>query len=203
LNNRIILAGIITFVLFLILRYTYDSPLFESFDENMQLLVGGNRFIGIFHYLGEMKFIIFITLVLLLWLWLKLHHYRGMLLVILTIPMVFLLNQLVKRWVEHPRPEIENQLKTFSFSSGHAMLGILYLLTIAYLLSERTHDEKKKWWYWIGAIFIAFFVGLSRVAESRHFATDVIAGWCLGITCLCICIYWYKHKEKGHTGMKR
>lgn len=143
MNNRIILAGIITFVLFLILRYTYNSPLFESFDENMQLLVGGNRFIGIFHYLGEMKFIIFITLVLLLWLWLKLHHYRGMLLVILTIPMGFLLNQLVKRWVERPRPEIENQLKTFSFPSGHAMLGILYLLTIAYLLSERTHDEKR------------------------------------------------------------
>lgn len=190
------MAGLMALILFVILRYSYDLPAFVSLDKNMQALVGGNSFIGSFHYLGEIKFIVFITLILWVWLWFKYRNERGIVFVLFTIPVGFLLNQLMKRWVKRPRPEIEDQLSSFSFPSGHAMLGLLCLLTIAFLLSERTAEGKKKWWIWMIAIVLAFFIGLSRVAESRHFATDVMAGWCLGITWFCLCVYWYKSSNQ-------
>ncbi|MED3662235.1 phosphatase PAP2 family protein [Ureibacillus sp. FSL K6-8385] len=201
-NYRLFIAGFMSFALFIALRYTYDSSFFVSFDENMRLLFAGNKLIGLFHYLGETKFIIFITLFLLLWLWFKFQNYWGMFFVTLTIPVGILLNQLVKKWVKRPRPEIEDQLASFSFPSGHAMVGMLYLFTIAFLLSERTSVTIMKWLYWIGAGVIAFFIGLSRVAESRHFATDVIAGWLLGLTWFCICVYLYKNLKRNQITEK-
>lgn len=194
-NYRFIIGGAGAFSFFLLLRYTYDS-LFVSLDENAEFLLGGNKFLGIFHYLGETKFIIFVTLIFLLLLWWKFQHYEGMLFVIFTVPIGHLLNQIVKRWVERPRPEIENQLASFSFPSGHAMMGLLYLFAIAFLLSERTENKKLHVGFWAGAILLALFIGLSRVAESRHFATDVIAGWSLGFAWFSLCAYWYKRKEK-------
>ncbi|MFC5559412.1 phosphatase PAP2 family protein [Ureibacillus thermophilus] len=197
MNKRLFVAGFIAFILFLILRYVYDLPIFVSFDKNMQALVGENSFIGSFHYLGELKVISLITLILLGWLGFKHPNNPRIIFVLFTIPVGFLLNQLMKNWVKRPRPEIENQLSSYSFPSGHAMLGLLYLLTIAFLLSERTTVEKKKWWIWIVAITLAFFIGLSRVAESRHFATDVMAGWCLGVAWFCLCVYWYINKSSN------
>ena len=43
---------------------------------------------------------------------------------------------------------------------------------------------------------LACFIGLSRIAESRHFATDVLAGWSLGYTWLIICVVWYELRER-------
>lgn len=67
-------------------------------------------------------------------------------------------------------------MASYSFPSGHAMMGLLYLFTIAYLLSELTKNHKSKLWYWIGGLVLAILTGLSRVAEKNHFATDVMAG---------------------------
>ncbi len=194
MNNRVLLyiSGLFTFILFIILRYTYDTSTIVSFDQNMELLLKGNKFFSFFHYFGETSLIDFIAIILLFILWLKFKNYRGMFFVILTIPIGRLINHFVKEWVARPRPEIADQMASYSFPSGHAMMGLLYLFTIAYLLSELTKNHKSKLWYWIGALVLAILTGLSRVAEKHHFATDVIAGWSLGFTWFCICIFLYE-----------
>jgi len=88
MNNRVLLyiSGLFTFILFIILRYTYDTSTIVSFDQNMELLLKGNKFFSFFHYFGETSLIDFIAIILLFILWLKFKNYRGMLFVILTIP---------------------------------------------------------------------------------------------------------------------
>ncbi|NLY79369.1 MAG: phosphatase PAP2 family protein, partial [Lysinibacillus sp.] len=105
----------------------------------MSLLFEGNKLIGFFHYFGETKLIIIIILILLAYLW-KIRNYRGMLFAVLTIAFGNGVNQLVKELIGRPRPEIANQLTSFSFPSGHAMVGLLYLFTLAYLVNEVLTD---------------------------------------------------------------
>lgn len=199
MKNWAYILSFLTFGLFCIIRFNYESEAFASFDENMDLLLGGNKVIGFFHYFGETKLIIVVTLILVFILYFKLRNYRGMIFVLLTVLVGNELNQLVKKWVERLRPEIPDQFSSFSFPSGHAMVGLLYLFTIAYLVSEILNDQHKKLILWIGIVLFVFLIGLSRIAESRHFGTDVLAGWCLGYTWFCISVFWYERKNGGNN----
>lgn len=77
---------------------------------------------------------------------------RGILFVLLTVAAGNVLNQLLKKWVQRPRPEIEEQLTSFSFPSGHAMTGILYLFTIAYIF-RRTIARDVRHCFGLGQLF--------------------------------------------------
>ena len=146
--------------------YTFGTPTLINFDKEMASLIGDNKFIEWFHYLGETKFIFSIGIVLLIWVWFYKGNYYGMFLVLLTYPGGFLLNQLIKRVVERPRPEIADQLTSFSFPSGHAMMAMLYLLTMAYFLTEQSVGKKKSTIVWLVAIILIVLIGLSRIAGS-------------------------------------
>ena len=196
MKNWMFVLAIFTFIIFAFLMYSFGTPTFVNFDKEMASLVGGNKFIDLFHYLGETKFIFSIGILLIIWLWFYKANYYGMFLVLLTYPGGFLLNQLIKRVVERPRPEIADQLTSFSFPSGHAMMAMLYLLTIAYFLTEGSASKKKSIIIWIVVIILIFLIGLSRIAGSRHYATDVIAGWSLGYTWFVLCVLWYETRRR-------
>lgn len=155
----------------------------------------GNRFIEIFHYIGEPKFVVAVAVVLMVYLAWKEKNYRGMLFVVLTFAAGNVLNQLLKKWEQRPRPEIEDQLTSFSFPSGHSMTGILYLFTLAYILAENS-SKGRKILLWLGATILMVLIGLSRIAGARHFATDVLAGWSIGYTWFIICVIWYERRKR-------
>ena len=46
------------------------------------------------------------------------------------------------------------------------------------------------------AIILFVLIGLSRIAEGRHYATDVLGGWSLGIAYFTLCVIWYEYREK-------
>lgn len=77
------------------------------------------------------------------------------------------------------------------------MTGALYLLTIAYLLSEGLNRSKKALLIWAVALILICLIGLSRIAESRHFATDVLAGWSMGYTWFIVCMLWYERRKRA------
>jgi len=76
------------------------------------------------------------------------------------------------------------------------MVGILYLFTIAYLITEHQSSTTKKILVWLLAIILTALVGLSRIAGSRHFASDVISGWAIGYTWFILSVIWYNRREK-------
>ena len=190
------ILALITFCLFGIMLVSYEKPSFVKFDAAMSDALFGNDLIIAFHYFGETTAIIVVALILLFVVWLKQRNYRGMLFILLTIGMGRVWNQLIKNWVDRPRPEVASHINSFSFPSGHAMLALLYLLTIAYLLTETLASQKKAMIIWAAAILLSIMAGLSRIAESHHYATDVIAGWCIGYTWFIICVIWYERRKR-------
>ena len=195
MKNWMFVLAIFTFIIFAFLMYSFETPTFVNFDKEMASLLGGNKLIDAFHYLGETKFFFAVGILLMIWLWFYKRNYYGMFLVLLTYPGGFLLNQLIKRIVERPRPEMADQLTSFSFPSGHAMMAMLYLLTLAYFLSKEFVTKKKSTMIWLVAVILIILIGLSRIAGSRHFATDVIAGWSLGYTWFVLCVLWYETRK--------
>lgn len=193
------LFALITLVIFIIVALNFNTASFVAFDERIISLLKGNDFIILFHYLGETKLIIMIAVILLLYLWIREKNYRGMLFVLLTLGVGNGINQLIKHYFARPRPEIADQLTTFSFPSGHAQLSVLYLLTIAYLFSKIINSDKKVALTWITAILLGIFIGLSRIAEGRHFPTDVLAGWSIGYTWFIICVLWYESRNRKYS----
>lgn len=186
--------AIVTLIVFIVLRVTYQSQLMNTFDAKMAEILFGNRFIEIFHYIGEPIFVVAVAVVLMVYLAWKVKNYRGMLFVVLTFAAGNVLNQLLKKWVQRPRPEIEDQLTSFSFPSGHSMTGILYLFSLAYILAENS-NKSRKILLWLGATILMVLIGLSRIAGARHFATDVLAGWSIGYTWFIICVIWYERRK--------
>jgi len=125
-----------------------------------------------------------------------------MLLVLLTVGAGNGINQLVKSLIERPRPDMLEQLSSFSFPSGHAMMGLLYVFTIAYIISELFMSQKTSITVWSIAVILVILMGLSRIASSHHYATDVLAGWSLGFTWFIICIYWYESRKRKINKLK-
>lgn len=77
------------------------------------------------------------------------------------------------------------------------MVGLLYLFTIAYLATEHQTNRKITVTIWLGAIFMSIMIGLSRIAESRHYASDVFAGWMVGYTWFVLVALWYEYRKRN------
>jgi membrane-associated phospholipid phosphatase len=130
------------------------------------------------------------TLVLLCWMSpLLLLRGRLVLGVVAAIPMGGLASVVLKRFFSAPRPGDVLPLDTFhvlgdllsghSFPSGHtitafAAAGVVYACFVAERQSLKTICLI------LGALVLAFFVGLSRVAVGAHWPFDVVAGACIG-----------------------
>jgi undecaprenyl-diphosphatase len=75
-----------------------------------------------------------------------------------------------------------------SFPSGHATAGAASLGAAAILASERLASRRARVSLWAATVALGLAVGLSRIALNVHFASDVLAGWCLGIAWLAGCL---------------
>jgi len=184
---------IIGFAIFF-LNLTHEKMI--EFDENMSDLLSGNTFVNAFHIFGEQIVIIIVALILMLFLALYRKNHRGMLFVLFSVGGGNLLNQLLKKWVERDRPIFPNQEDSFSFPSGNAMVGLLYLFTLAYFLTEHISSKTTRVLIWLGAIVLTFLVGLSRVAANAHYASDVLAGWMAGYSLFIIVAGWYEWRTR-------
>lgn len=188
------LGAIPALFMFLILCFTYEK--FHVLDKKMAGMLYGNRFIEGFHFFGETKVMIVVTIVLLAWYVVR-RNYRGMLFVIFSIGGGTAINQIAKRIVERPRPDLPGQLTTFSFPSAHTTIALLLLFTAVYIATEYRRNRGLTIALWSLAIVLTVLAGLSRIAEGRHFATDVLAAWSLTYAWFALCAYLYR-KYKGN-----
>ena len=101
-----------------------------------------------------------------------------------------LLNHSLKQVFERVRPVHDDGLVLadgFSFPSGHSSGAVVACGMLAYvgcrLLAPRWHLPLV-----LGAVALAFSVGVSRVMLRVHFASDVIAGFASGLAWLAVCV---------------
>lgn len=95
----------------------------------------------------------------------------------------FLLNEVVKVIFARPRPVGYRLIVEtgYSFPSGHAVVAMALFGFIIWLIWQSLKDRKVICWtLTVIFSFVIFSVGFSRIYLGVHFASDVIAGWCLG-----------------------
>jgi membrane-associated phospholipid phosphatase len=108
-----------------------------------------------------------------------------------------LLNQFLKHYYERPRPSLGlQQASGLSFPSGHAMIGGAFYGLIIYIIWATVQSRR---WRWILSLFftlIILLVGFSRIYLRVHYATDVLAGYLIGLLWLLLSLYLLGHLEK-------
>jgi len=67
-----------------------------------------------------------------------------------------------------------------SFPSGHAMLSAVVFLTLGALGARFSERRRLKALALSAAVGLSLLVGVSRIYLGVHWASDVLAGWCLG-----------------------
>jgi undecaprenyl-diphosphatase len=108
---------------------------------------------------------------------------------------VFLLKQLFKR--HRPNlPLIDNSVG-YSFPSGHSVSSFVFSCILAYLFWGSSLKNTWKYFAIVLLLLFSISVGVSRIILNVHFATDVIAGFCLGIIWVLISFWILNKIEKS------
>jgi len=89
----------------------------------------------------------------------------------------------LKEFFHRRRPDLPviRTLDNFSFPSGHALSSFIFCSVLVYLVWK---GKMKKTWKWVLSVVLILFsvgIGISRIVLRYHYASDVIAGFCLAL----------------------
>jgi undecaprenyl-diphosphatase len=117
--------------------------------------------------------------------WLVRARHRWDLAVHLLVVQVgsLVLNAALKGLYDRARPDLwpkRGQFQWAAFPSGHAIVGVSVMFTIAYLL----HRERGWRWPYVAAATLLMVSAYSRLYLGVHWPTDVIGGGLVGIVWL-------------------
>ncbi len=148
--------------------------------------------------MGDKTGIGVVALIALAWLLLKKRNYVGAAVLALSTALGNEVSKLLKDLFERPRPDLEHlvNVKSYSFPSGHAMVGMIVYFMIAYLLIEGAKSKAGK--ITIAAItaILLLFIGASRIILHVHYPSDVLGGYALGYLWVVIWILLYNYFKK-------
>ena len=99
----------------------------------------------------------------------------------LTLMLVF------KRLFRRTRPDMPYFIaRGLSFPSGHAMMSVTFYGVLIYIIHETIEDRAMRWALISSLIVLIIFIGFSRVFFRVHYASDVVAGFIIGLMWLYI-----------------
>ncbi len=117
--------------------------------------------------------------------YLLLHKWRSAAIMILGLGSVGIAIGIMKEFFMRARPEnaVYLLVNDPSFPSGHAGVAAAFFVCIAYIFAPKIRSWIGRESFIVACVLAAIAVGLSRVVLNVHWASDVIAGWSLGIFC--------------------
>ena len=110
--------------------------------------------------------------------------------IISNLGIITILNQLLKRLLQRPRPEefrIINE-SGYSFPSGHSMISMAFYGYLIYLIYKYIKNKYLKWSLITILGILIVSIGISRIYLGVHYTSDVLAGFLISISYLIIYI---------------
>ena len=98
------------------------------------------------------------------------------------------LNVLLKQLVQRPRPDGFRLIAEtgYSFPSGHSMVAMAFYGLLAWMVWHYERDRFVRWLCVIGFGLVIALIGISRIYLGVHYASDVLAGFCVSLAWLAI-----------------
>lgn len=148
--------------------------------------------------MGDKKGIGIVALLALAWLLLKQRNYVGAGALALSIALGNEVSKLLKDLFQRPRPDLEHlvDVKSYSFPSGHAMVGMIVYFMIAYFLIEGVKSKTGKIIIAIITAILLLLIGASRIILHVHYPSDVLGGYALGYLWVVIWLVVYNYFKK-------
>ncbi len=151
-----------------------------------------------FSFFGTHTFLIPANLLLILYfLFIRKHRWYSIKVPVISlgsVTLMFLLKQIFGR--KRPLMPLMDEARGLSFPSGHAMMSFAFYGLIIYILWEHIHNRWVKGILTICILLFILFIGLSRVYLRVHYASDVLAGFCLGLMWLILSLWLLNLMER-------
>lgn len=151
-----------------------------------------------FTFFGSIKFLFPAYCILVLYyLFFKKNTFRSFNIAAIglsSVALLFLIKDIFKR--HRPANPLLADVKGFSYPSGHSFSAFTFCGLLIYILWE---IQINNWLKWAGTLVLFLFASLiaaSRVYLHVHYASDVVAGFCLSLLWLTICIFILNKFEK-------
>jgi undecaprenyl-diphosphatase len=97
---------------------------------------------------------------------------------------MFLLKYLFQR--KRPLSPLLKAAKGLSFPSGHAIMAVTFYGLIIYILRNTVQIDWLRYLLTVFLILLIVLIGYSRVYLRVHYASDVLAGFIIGLVWLLI-----------------
>jgi undecaprenyl-diphosphatase len=173
----------------------FDMRVFESIapfvnDTNTRIM----RFITFF---GTGEFLVPANVILAVFFLVKKHRWYS-----LRVPVVslgsFIVMSSAKHLFSRARPDdpVFKAAMGFSFPSGHAMSSMTFYGLLVYLVWKNVDNVILKWILTFLLVIFIHLIGFSRIYLRVHYASDVMAGFSLGLIWLVLSLTVMHRIEK-------
>ena len=192
MKNKDILLSIVFGLLFVVILILVVCSKTTNFDRAVYDIIISLRlpfFDTFFTTITKFGNTFMIVLIVSMFILITRNRY-GIFLAICAVDSV-ILNTLVKLAVTRERPQGLRLISQggYSFPSGHAMISVCVYGYLLYLAITKIKNKVLKYGVSVLLFLVILSIGVSRIYVGVHFASDVLAGFSLGISYLCLLIY--------------
>lgn len=163
-----------------------DMLIFEKIRPGVNTL--NNKLMLFITFLGKHQFLIPANLILIFYFlivnkqnWFSI---RVITIAISSLVLMLLLKQLFRR--KRPLSPLSKAAKGLSFPSGHAIMAVTFYGLLIYILQHTISNDLARFLSILWLIVLIILIGFSRVYLRVHYASDVIAGFIIGLLWLII-----------------
>jgi membrane-associated phospholipid phosphatase len=178
-----------------------DMMIFDEIKPRINAV--NNKIMLFITLLGKHQFLIPANLILIFYFLLVKKQtwfsIRVITIAISSLLLMLLLKQLFQR--KRPLSPLLKAAKGLSFPSGHAIMAVTFYGLLIYILQHSITIDWLKWFAILLVIVLIGLIGFSRIYLRVHYASDVAAGFIIGLLWLLISLAVLKWLEGYVTSL--
>ena len=181
---------LISIILFIVIAYMVKTKNDLYIDTLIYKLIEKHITNNLTNYIKYMTYIgsAFIVLGVVLFVFIFFKNKKYSLYMLLNLINITIFQLILKNIFSRSRPIEINLIEEsgYSFPSGHSMISMAFYGLLIYLIYRYVKNKKLKYTLITLLSILIFLIGVSRIYLGVHYASDVIAGFCISLSYLMI-----------------
>jgi membrane-associated phospholipid phosphatase len=193
----VLLLTIVIAVVFIFKNERFDAALFSFASDHTSPAI--TRIMRMISFLGKHSFLIPANILLLLIFILLKEKWWTIRVAVVSVTSLGVMS-LLKNLFQRIRPDdpLVDGITNYGFPSGHGMMAIAFYGLLAGWIAVTVENKLLRRSVIAFLILLVLMIGYSRIYLRVHYATDVLAGFCVGIIWLTFCLWIVKQFSNRH-----